>query len=178
MLVTGRIIQGLGTGGIHVLPDILICDLVPPRHREPHPSIMLSTAALGSTIGLIMGGAAGYRILCHGWVRNWTVKSPRIGEKKAGQALNTLQTQACPRSAPKMARPCKQCLPQGIIISSTHLSMCAYASKSALYTLVSRHGISSQWYARIIGPALIYSPAVSLLFFHSPRASPCSSLAV
>ncbi|KAF5129761.1 MFS efflux transporter aclA [Metarhizium anisopliae] len=57
MLICGRVIQGFGTGGINVLPEILICDLLPPRHRGPYLSVMLSTAALGSTIGPIIGGA-------------------------------------------------------------------------------------------------------------------------
>ncbi|KAF2184591.1 MFS general substrate transporter [Zopfia rhizophila CBS 207.26] len=51
MLITGRAVQGLGAAGLYVLSDILICDLVPPRHREPYLSAMLSTAGIGSTIG-------------------------------------------------------------------------------------------------------------------------------
>lgn len=57
MLICGRVIQGFGAGGINVLPEILICDLLPPRHRGPYLSVMLSTAAIGSTIGPIIGGA-------------------------------------------------------------------------------------------------------------------------
>lgn len=56
-LIAGRLVQGLGTGGINVLPEIIICDLIPPRHRGPYLSAMLSTAAIASTIGPIIGGA-------------------------------------------------------------------------------------------------------------------------
>ena len=57
MLISGRTIQGLGTAGLYVLSDIIICDIVPPRHRGPYLSAVLSTAALGTTIGPIIGGA-------------------------------------------------------------------------------------------------------------------------
>ncbi|KAI1125963.1 major facilitator superfamily MFS_1 [Nemania abortiva] len=56
-LIAGRLVQGLGTGGINVIPEIIICDLVPPRHRGSYLSTMLSTAAIASTIGPIVGGA-------------------------------------------------------------------------------------------------------------------------
>ncbi|EED23822.1 efflux pump antibiotic resistance protein, putative [Talaromyces stipitatus ATCC 10500] len=57
MLIAGRTIQGLGAAGLYVLSDIIICDLVPPRHRGPYLSAVLSTAAIGTTIGPIIGGA-------------------------------------------------------------------------------------------------------------------------
>ncbi|KAI1401791.1 major facilitator superfamily domain-containing protein [Hypoxylon fuscum] len=57
MLITGRTIQGLGSGGLYVLSDIIICDLIPPRFRGPYMSAVLSTAAIGTTIGPIIGGA-------------------------------------------------------------------------------------------------------------------------
>ncbi|KAK7751945.1 hypothetical protein SLS62_006088 [Diatrype stigma] len=57
MLIVGRVIQGLGTGGIAVLPEIVICDLIPPRFRGPWLSITMSGAAIGTTLGPIIGGA-------------------------------------------------------------------------------------------------------------------------
>lgn len=56
-LITGRTIQGLGTGGLYVLSDVIICDLIPPRYRGPFLSAVLSAAAFGTTIGPIIGGA-------------------------------------------------------------------------------------------------------------------------
>ncbi|KAI0509027.1 major facilitator superfamily MFS_1 [Xylaria bambusicola] len=53
-LIAGRLVQGLGTGGINVIPKIIICDLVPSRHRGSYFSAMLSTAAIASTIGPIL----------------------------------------------------------------------------------------------------------------------------
>ena len=57
MLIAGRTVQGLGTGGIYVLLDVVCCDLVPLRERGKYLGLMLSTAAVGTTIGPIIGGA-------------------------------------------------------------------------------------------------------------------------
>ncbi|KAK8133603.1 hypothetical protein PG984_005615 [Apiospora sp. TS-2023a] len=57
MLITGRTVQGLGSGGLYVLSDIIICDMIPPRYRGPYIGTVLSSAAIGSTIGPIVGGA-------------------------------------------------------------------------------------------------------------------------
>ncbi|RYP09156.1 hypothetical protein DL765_008547 [Monosporascus sp. GIB2] len=55
-LIAARVIQGFGSAGLYVLPEIIMCDLVPPRYRGPCLSVLLSTAALGNTIGPIVGG--------------------------------------------------------------------------------------------------------------------------
>ena len=57
MLISGRTVQGLGTGGIYVLLDVIVCDLVPLRERGRYLGIMLSTAAIGTTVGPIIGGS-------------------------------------------------------------------------------------------------------------------------
>ncbi|KAI0096706.1 major facilitator superfamily domain-containing protein [Nemania sp. FL0031] len=55
--IAGGSHNGLGTGGLYVLPEIILCDIIPPRYRGPFLSAILSTAALGTTIGPIIGGA-------------------------------------------------------------------------------------------------------------------------
>ncbi|GAP92000.1 putative major facilitator superfamily MFS-1 [Rosellinia necatrix] len=63
-LIGARVVQGLGSAGLYVLPEIIMCDLVPPRRRGPYLSALLSTAAVGTTVGPIVGGAlaqAGWR---------------------------------------------------------------------------------------------------------------------
>ena len=57
MLISGRTIQGLGTGGLYVLSDIILCDVISPSDRGPYLSAGISTAALGTTIGPVIGGA-------------------------------------------------------------------------------------------------------------------------
>ncbi|KAL9036216.1 MAG: hypothetical protein Q9180_004426 [Flavoplaca navasiana] len=61
MLIAGRTVQGLGTGGTYVLLDVVCCDLVPLRERGKYLGFMLSTAAIGTTIGPIIGGALAQR---------------------------------------------------------------------------------------------------------------------
>ncbi|CAF9926916.1 MAG: hypothetical protein GOMPHAMPRED_004262 [Gomphillus americanus] len=57
MLIAGRTVQGLGTGGAYVLLDVICCDLVSLRERGKYLGIMLSTAAIGTSIGPLIGGA-------------------------------------------------------------------------------------------------------------------------
>ena len=57
MLIAGRTIQGLGTGGIYVLLDVTCWGVVPLRQRVKYLGYMLSTAAIGTTIERIIGAA-------------------------------------------------------------------------------------------------------------------------
>ena len=57
MLIAGRTVQGLGGGGILMLLDLITCDLVPLRERAQYIGIVLSTCAIGTTLGPIFGGA-------------------------------------------------------------------------------------------------------------------------
>ena len=56
MLIDGRTIQGLGSGGIFMLADLIVCDLVSQRERGKYLGITLSTASLGSILGPVLGG--------------------------------------------------------------------------------------------------------------------------
>lgn len=60
-LIVGRTIIGLGSGGIFMMGDLITCDLVPMRYRGKYLGIVLSTAALGSTLGPLVGGAIARR---------------------------------------------------------------------------------------------------------------------
>ncbi|KAI7850457.1 major facilitator superfamily domain-containing protein [Circinella umbellata] len=53
MLIAGRIIQGLGAAGIH----IIIADIVPLRQRGIYQSVLDSIYALSYTISPLLGGA-------------------------------------------------------------------------------------------------------------------------
>jgi MFS family permease len=57
MLIGGRTVQGLGTGGIYMLLDVLICDLVPLRERSKYLGITMSSAAVATALGPIIGGS-------------------------------------------------------------------------------------------------------------------------
>ncbi|KAI4858858.1 major facilitator superfamily domain-containing protein [Hypoxylon rubiginosum] len=57
MLVAGRTVQGLGGGGIMVLMEVIVSDLLPLRERAQYLGIVLSTGSLAVLIGPIVGGA-------------------------------------------------------------------------------------------------------------------------
>ena len=57
MLITGRTIQGLGAGGVFVLIELVVCDLLPQRERGKFVGVVLGSSAVGSTIGPLVGGA-------------------------------------------------------------------------------------------------------------------------
>lgn len=57
-LIGGRTVQGLGAGGILVLIDVVVCDLVPALHeRAKFLGLVRITGAIGSSVGPIVGGA-------------------------------------------------------------------------------------------------------------------------
>lgn len=57
VLITGRAIQGLGGGGLLLLMEVIVCDILPLRERGKYLSIVLSTAAIGAIAGPPLGGA-------------------------------------------------------------------------------------------------------------------------
>lgn len=56
MLVAGRSIQGLGGGGISILPPMVISDLVPQRSRPKYNAIVMGAFAIGTFLGPLVGG--------------------------------------------------------------------------------------------------------------------------
>lgn len=57
LLLVGRSIQGVGGGGIMVLTEVLIADLIPLKERGKWFSIRSGTWALGTVTGPLIGGA-------------------------------------------------------------------------------------------------------------------------
>ena len=56
MLIAGRAIQGIGAGGINVLCEILVCDLVPLRQRGKYLAGIFGMIAIGTALGPFFGG--------------------------------------------------------------------------------------------------------------------------
>jgi EmrB/QacA subfamily drug resistance transporter len=57
MLIAGRTIQGLGGGGIMMLMEVIVCDLLPQRERPKYLGIILSMTSMGVLLGPTVGGA-------------------------------------------------------------------------------------------------------------------------
>ncbi|KAF1828947.1 hypothetical protein BDW02DRAFT_574428 [Decorospora gaudefroyi] len=63
VLIVGRIVQGLGTGGIDLFAEMILCDIVPLRKRGPYLAIKHVAFAIGTTLGPLLGGVFAE----HGW---------------------------------------------------------------------------------------------------------------
>ncbi|KAI2843099.1 hypothetical protein CBS11350_5378 [Aspergillus niger] len=57
MLIAGRTVQGVGLGGVNMLVDIVVCDLVPLRERGQIMALIFVVFAVGSSLGPFIGGA-------------------------------------------------------------------------------------------------------------------------
>ncbi|KAK9858312.1 hypothetical protein MYU51_019321 [Penicillium brevicompactum] len=56
MLIAGRLLQGIGSGGILVLTEIIICDLLPLRERGKYLGMIVSIVGIGAAMGPLFGG--------------------------------------------------------------------------------------------------------------------------
>lgn len=56
LLLAGRVLQGLGAGGLMTLAQALIGENVPPRQRGSYQGYLSANIVAGSTIGPVMGG--------------------------------------------------------------------------------------------------------------------------
>ena len=56
VLTFGRIIQGLGSGGIDLFAELILCDIIPLQRRGHYVAIKAAVYALGTTVGPILGG--------------------------------------------------------------------------------------------------------------------------
>lgn len=57
MLIAGRAIQGMGSGGINMIVDIIVSDLVPLRERGNYMALVLLVYFVGTALGPYIGGA-------------------------------------------------------------------------------------------------------------------------
>lgn len=57
MLIAGRCVQGMGSGGIMMLLDLIVCDLVPLRERAKYIGIVMASSGVSAALGPLIGGA-------------------------------------------------------------------------------------------------------------------------
>ncbi|KAL5118650.1 hypothetical protein ACEQ8H_003501 [Pleosporales sp. CAS-2024a] len=75
VLILGRIVQGLGTGGIDLFAEMILCDIIPLRRRGPYLAIKHVTFGVGTTLGPLLGGVFAE----HGWRWCFLVNIPICG---------------------------------------------------------------------------------------------------
>ncbi|KAE8387926.1 DNA repair protein RAD50 [Aspergillus alliaceus] len=57
MMIAGRGIQGIGGGGINVMIDMIVSDLVPLRERGNFMGLIFAIFSIGTSLGPFIGGA-------------------------------------------------------------------------------------------------------------------------
>ncbi|KAK8063058.1 hypothetical protein PG997_015155 [Apiospora hydei] len=62
LIFVGRAVQGIGGGGIILLNDIIVTDLVPMRDRGKYFGIIGGIWALGSVTGPVIGGSLAFKV--------------------------------------------------------------------------------------------------------------------
>ena len=62
MLIGGRAVQGIGLGGVNMIIDIIVCDLVPLRERGNFMGIIFAVFSVGSSLGPFIGGVLVQRV--------------------------------------------------------------------------------------------------------------------
>jgi Major Facilitator Superfamily len=61
-MLIGRRVQGIGLGGVNMMIDIIVCDLVPLRKRGNFMGLIFAVFAVGSSIGPFVGGVLTQRV--------------------------------------------------------------------------------------------------------------------
>ncbi|KAI1375295.1 major facilitator superfamily domain-containing protein [Hypoxylon crocopeplum] len=57
MLIAGRAVQGVGSGGIVLTVNIIVSDLIPLRERGKYMAMILGVFGIGTSLGPFIGGA-------------------------------------------------------------------------------------------------------------------------
>lgn len=57
MLIGARAVQGFGAGGINMMVDLIICDLVPMRERSKFLGIIFASIGIFTAVAPLIGGA-------------------------------------------------------------------------------------------------------------------------
>jgi len=81
MLITGRSLQGIGSGGISAITDIIVTDIVPLRVRGKWFAFISVPWAVGTTFGPILSGAL---TKSGSWVKHQSLHTPDTGRLTVG----------------------------------------------------------------------------------------------
>ncbi|CEJ80671.1 hypothetical protein VHEMI00842 [[Torrubiella] hemipterigena] len=84
MMVAGRTIQGVGSGGILTMSEIIVCDIVSIRERGMYAGIIRGVWAIASVIDPIVGGAMAQNV---SWRWIFYINLPSAGVAAIALAL-------------------------------------------------------------------------------------------
>jgi EmrB/QacA subfamily drug resistance transporter len=56
MLIVARVLQGVGGGGLRSVSQVVIADIIPPRHRGRYQGYMSTTFLVSTALGPVLGG--------------------------------------------------------------------------------------------------------------------------
>ena len=56
MLIAGRVVRGIGGGGIQTMIQLIICDLVPLRERGSILAVLFAKVTIATSLGPFVGG--------------------------------------------------------------------------------------------------------------------------
>ena len=87
MLIAGRVVQGIGGGGIQTMIQLIICDLVPLRERGNILAVLFAAVTIGTSLGPFVGGIiiekTTWRWVFYMWVLlSFTSDQPRTNSIK------------------------------------------------------------------------------------------------
>lgn len=68
-MLIGRAIQGIGGGGVVVMSEVLVCDMIPLRQRGQWFGMLSGMYAIGTVLGPVFGGLFAQHVT---WVRTTT----------------------------------------------------------------------------------------------------------
>lgn len=101
MLISGHLVSGLGGGGLIILSQATLSDVVPPRKLGTYMGVIGAVFAVSNVLGPLMGGwfvqvTAGAGLLVHG------ARGPAC---RGGTRTHVAPRRPCPRKAPpRLAR--------------------------------------------------------------------------
>ncbi len=151
-LIIGRSVQGLGGGGLLILAQAIIADVVPARQRGRYMGIMGGVFALSSVAGPLLGGFYTEGI---GWRWAFWMNLP-LGALSIASALLFLKLPAHPRGRPAL--------------DVTGMGLLALASTGLVLT-TTWGGTTYAWGSAVIVSLVVVTIAAAVLFVRVERSA-------
>lgn len=64
ILILGRVLQGVGGGGVSVLCNVILSDMFSPKQRGAFQAIIIAAVSIGTAIGPFLGGGKCSHTFC------------------------------------------------------------------------------------------------------------------